>query len=205
MYYISYACIHNHYGFKGPFTWKEISALFSSSPLIIQYRYILYLCIMVVIVHNILLECTIFWFFWKENTIVHVWNWLWLDVYWNWLSDKIGDFFTNVDVSYYCLQNFAWTHHIIINLLHVLSCVDFIYLPLLCKTFKHSLSSVSVWPRGLRRQLGDQGVAGSIPTGDKYFRFKFFAFFSFLTARRSQYKLNQAWHSSRVIRTQRYI
>ena len=34
-----------------------------------------------------------------------------LDVYRSWLSDKIFISFTNVDVIYYCLQNFIWTNN----------------------------------------------------------------------------------------------
>ena len=34
------------------------------------------------------------------------------------LSDKICIYFTDVDFIYYCLQNFAWTHQNIINLIH---------------------------------------------------------------------------------------
>ena len=41
---------------------------------------------------------------------VHVWDWFWLDVYWNWLSDKICISFTNIDVIYYFLQNFVWAN-----------------------------------------------------------------------------------------------
>ena len=34
--------------------------------------------------------------------------------------------FTNVDVIYYKLQNFAWTHQTIINLIYIIAmCVDF--------------------------------------------------------------------------------
>ena len=35
---------------------------------------------------------------------MHVLNWLWLNVYWNWLSDILFISYTNVDVIYYCSQ-----------------------------------------------------------------------------------------------------
>ena len=62
---------------------------------------------------------------------------------------------------------------------------------ILFSTFKH-LSR-----RG-RMVYGERGkkVSGSNPTGNIYFHFEFFAPFSFLTARRSQYKWNEAWNSS---------
>ena len=34
----------------------------------------------------------------------HESNWLWLDVYFNWLSYKTCILFTSLDVIYYCLQ-----------------------------------------------------------------------------------------------------
>ena len=42
-------------------------------------------------------------------------------VYWNWLSGKISISFTNKDVIYHCLQNFAWTNKTIINFILSLS------------------------------------------------------------------------------------
>ena len=39
----------------------------------------------------------------------------------NCLSDKICIYFTNVDVIYYCLQNFVWTNQTIIDFIHELS------------------------------------------------------------------------------------
>ena len=46
---------------------------------------------------------------------------IWLDVYWNWPSDKICISFTNIDGIYYCLQNFVWTNLTIINFILALS------------------------------------------------------------------------------------
>ena len=49
--------------------------------------------------------------------------WLMIDVYWNRLAGKICISFANVDVIYWCLQNFAYKQNIIINLINALSCV----------------------------------------------------------------------------------
>ena len=55
-------------------------------------------------------------------------------MYWNCLSDKVSVPFTNVDVIYYSLYNFARTHQNIFNLIHVLYRVGFIHMQLLWTT-----------------------------------------------------------------------
>ena len=40
----------------------------------------------------------------KQRAMTHVSNWLWLEVYWNRLSDKICISFTNVDIINYCIR-----------------------------------------------------------------------------------------------------
>ena len=46
---------------------------------------------------------------------MHVLNWLWLDVYWNWLSDILFISYTNVDVIYYCSEYLVWTNQTLIK------------------------------------------------------------------------------------------
>ena len=43
------------------------------------------------------------------------------------LTEKNCMSFTNEYIVYYCIQNFAWTHQIIIDLIHVLSHVYWFY------------------------------------------------------------------------------
>ena len=75
------------------------------------------------------------------------------------------------------------THLTRINLINIISCVDFIQIPGLCKTFNNILSSVSVSPSGIRHQVAKRGVPDLIITGDTYFSFPFFPGFSpFFTA-----------------------
>ena len=113
------------------------------------------------------------------------------------LSDKTCIYFTYVDI-YYWLHQFARTHQIIINLIHVLVCVNFIYMPWSCRTFKPISSPLSVWPRGLRCQFSVRKAASSNLTENIYFHFEFFACFPFLTTGRSPYRWNQTWNASRV-------
>ena len=60
-------------------------------------------------------------YFRSTRVAMHVWNWFWLDVYWNWLSDKICISFTSTDVIYYYFQNLVWTNRTIINFILALS------------------------------------------------------------------------------------
>ena len=101
---------------------------------------------------------------------------------------------------YYCLKNIVRTRQTIIrsNLTRVLSCVVFIHMLWLCQTYKHSLSSVILWPSGRRHQLAKREVAGSILSLFIYYHLECFACFPLLTALRSPYKWNQVWHSSKV-------
>ena len=63
----------------------------------------------------------------------------------------------------YYLQFFPWIHQTIINLIHILSFVDFIHMSWVCNSFKHSLLSFNGdW---VCIRLQSKGVAGSIPTG----------------------------------------
>ena len=55
---------------------------------------------------------------------------------------------------------------------------------------------VAEWLEG---HAGKQGVAGSIAGGNIHYHFEFFAYGTLFTSRRRPYKLNQAWHSSRVM------
>ena len=57
-------------------------------------------------------------------------------------------YFTNVGVIYYCLQNFAWTHQTIINLIHVLSGLLIL---LICQDrvrVQTKDCQLSAWPNG---------------------------------------------------------
>ena len=92
-------------------------------------------------------------------------------MYWNRLSDKIC-----ISFKYFFLQNFAWIHKIIINLIHVLSCV--IHATGFCNSFKRNNISVTVAKRS-KASGGNRGVAGSITGGYIFFIFEFFTFFPF--------------------------
>ena len=49
-------------------------------------------------------------YFQSTGVTMHVLNLCWLDVYKNWLSDKIYISFTNIDIIYYSIQNFVWAN-----------------------------------------------------------------------------------------------
>ena len=88
----------------------------------------------------------------------------------------------------------------IINVILALSYV-LIDIQKYCKSFNMLLTgSVAKWLEG---HAGKRGVAGSITGGGIYFHFEFFAWFPLLTARRSPYLWNKAWHSSRVMGAKR--
>ena len=85
-----------------------------------------------------------------------------LDVYWNWLSDKIV-------ISFYrCRCYLLQFTELCTNTpnhnqfdTYVLTCVDFIHMPTIyCKILNHRY--LSAWPNGLRFQLGKRGVAGHL-------------------------------------------
>ena len=129
---------------------------------------------------------------------------LWFGRYWNWLSDKIWFSSTNLDIIYYCIQNFAWTNQTITNLIHGChTCVQFNHLRWYCKKFKQALLNIPVgWPSGLGHWISFRKAApgvGSNPTAEIYFHFTFSLSFRSLQLGEARTKWNQVWHSSRVI------
>ena len=57
-------------------------------------------------------------------------------------------YFTNVGVIYYCLQNFAWTHQTIINLMHVLSGLLILFICQDRVRVQTKACQLSAWPNG---------------------------------------------------------
>ena len=104
----------------------------------------------------------------------------------------------NEDINF-SVQIFARTYQTITNMLHVLSRVLVLFI---CKdsakSLNHSLSTVSV-VQCARFESEWQLIRFPVET-----YISFFAFISFLTARRSTYKWKQVWHSSRVERETSY-
>ena len=60
-----------------------------------------------------LLHYSNLWIYSTQLTM-HVLNWLWLDMYWNWLSYILFISYTNVDAIYYCSQYLVWANQTII-------------------------------------------------------------------------------------------
>ena len=81
-------------------------------------------------------------------------NWLWSDVYWKRLSDKICFSFTNVDVIYVYFLNFAWKHKTIINLINVLPWVS-IWQD--SERISNATKHLSPWQSGLMHPVGRRG------------------------------------------------
>ena len=101
----------------------------------------------------------------------------------------------NEDIINFSLQIFAWTYQTIINMLHVLSRVMVLFICKdIVKSLNHSSSTVSL-VQCARFEFEWQLIRFPVEI-----YISFFAFLSFLTARRSTYKWKQVWHSSRVER-----
>ena len=147
------------------------------------------------IVNDVLLKLL---HFFTLHVAMHIGNWFWLHVYWNWLPGKICIYFTNIDVissKLYCLQNFVWTNQTIINFilafLHVLINIDSSVKIL--QTFLQLSLTVPI-AKWLERHAGKQGVAGSIPGGGTYFHFELCAsHFSQLGENHTQQKVQRTF------------
>ena len=86
-----------------------------------------------------------------------------------------------------------------INLIHVLSCVDFIFICLDCARVLNTVKCLSVvaeWSKAAGCKVRDHWFD---PRWRPTFSFEFIAFYPFLTVRRSPYKWNQAWQMKSIV------
>ena len=65
------------------------------------------------IVINLFLHYSNLWIY-STRLTMPVLNWLWLNVYWNWLSDILFISYTNVDIIHYCSEYLVWANQTLI-------------------------------------------------------------------------------------------